>query len=355
MFVEEVGLKNFKSFKNVKIRFEKGVNCIVGPNGSGKCVRGDSRVLVSNGKWLPIRELVETQFSAYGTDAMEDGEVLAANPENLCVFSLNPKTLKIEKKRIQAFVRRTSPEELYEIRTRSGRKIVSTGYHPVITIRNGIVESLRADELKEGMKAAAVNPLKTRLITVQLIPNSQQTIEMPDMPEVFWDEIASVSKVAGEEWVYDLCVEDTHNFLVEGIFVHNTNIVDAIMFALGESRIRSLRAKKTPDLIFNNAKFAEVELKLSDGKGANATVSRAIRRDGKIKYLLNGKRSHRYTVQDFLRQHNISTYNIIQQGQVQQIVQMNSKERRGLIDQVANVLEYEEKKKEAFAELYKVD
>ncbi|MBU1198004.1 chromosome segregation protein SMC [Candidatus Micrarchaeota archaeon] len=135
-----------------------------------------------------------------------------------------------------------------------------------------------------------------------------------------------------------------------------TNIVDALLFSLGESRIRSLRAKKTPDLIYKDARIAEAKLELRNEKEKERTwISRALRRDGKMKYAMNGKRSHRYVIEDFLRANQISTYNIIQQGEVQRIVEMSSKDRRALIDNIANVLEYEQKKKEALSELDHVD
>ncbi|MFH1443053.1 MAG: AAA family ATPase [Candidatus Micrarchaeota archaeon] len=134
-----------------------------------------------------------------------------------------------------------------------------------------------------------------------------------------------------------------------------SNIVDAILFSLGESRIRNLRAKKTPDLIYTHSRIAEVDLLLSDGKGEKVEISRAIRKDGKLRYRMNGRHVHKYVIEDYLHSQGISTYNIIQQGQVQQIVEMNSKERRTLVDNIANVLEYEEKKKESLSELGKVD
>ncbi len=134
-----------------------------------------------------------------------------------------------------------------------------------------------------------------------------------------------------------------------------SNVVDAIQFAFGESRIHALRAKKTKDLIFRDGNVGEVAIELDDGKGAMHTASRAVRKDGKIRYRLNGKNSKRYVIEDFLASHSLSCKNIIQQGQVQQIVEMNSKERRGLIDAIANVSEYEDKKKEALSELGKVE
>ncbi|MFH1106653.1 MAG: AAA family ATPase [Candidatus Micrarchaeota archaeon] len=151
-------------------------------------------------------------------------------------------------------------------------------------------------------------------------------------------------------------VVDGFNAIVGPNGSGKTNIVDAVLFALGESRIRHLRAKKTQDLIYKDSKIAEVRMHFAGGKnGEKATVSRAIRRDGKLRYSLNGKHSHRYVIEDFLRGHGVSTYNIIQQGEVQRIVEMSSKERRGLVDNIANVTEYEDKKREALSKLEDVE
>ncbi len=134
-----------------------------------------------------------------------------------------------------------------------------------------------------------------------------------------------------------------------------SNVVDAIQFAFGESRVHALRAKKTSDLIFHNGNVGEVAIELDDGKGNVHVASRAVRKDGKIRYRLDGKNSKRYVIEDFLASNSLSCQNIIQQGQVQQIVEMNGKERRGLIDTIANVAEYEDKKREALSELGKVE
>jgi replicative DNA helicase Mcm len=41
--------------------------------------------------------------------------------------------------------------------------------------------------------------------------------------DIYWDEIQSIEKTKPkDEWVYDLTVEGSHNFLANGIFVHNT-------------------------------------------------------------------------------------------------------------------------------------
>ena len=44
--------------------------------------------------------------------------------------------------------------------------------------------------------------------------------------DIFWEKIKSISpKKADYEYVYDLTVEDSHNFVVDGVLVHNTAAV----------------------------------------------------------------------------------------------------------------------------------
>ncbi len=133
-----------------------------------------------------------------------------------------------------------------------------------------------------------------------------------------------------------------------------SNIADALSFAFGESRFRSMRVKKSSDLIFHNAKAGEAVVEFREGEKTHS-VKRALRRDGKARYLLDGKRVKKYVIDEFLAKHNVSLNNFIKQGEVQRIVEMSGAERREMIDFVANISEYEEKKKEALNELGKVE
>ena len=154
----------------------------------------------------------------------------------------------------------------------------------------------------------------------------------------------------------DIHFEEGFNCLVGPNGSGKSNTIDALQFAFGESRIRALRARKVRDLIFKNAKVGEVEVVLFDaGKNEEHKISRAVRRDGKIKYSFDGKTTKKYVIEDFLAKHALSHHNIVQQGAVQQIVEMKPQDRRTLIDRIANISEYEEKKKEAFSELGHVD
>lgn len=130
-----------------------------------------------------------------------------------------------------------------------------------------------------------------------------------------------------------------------------TNVLDAVRFALGEKSLKSLRAKKVRDLICHNSKYAEVVLNFHDER--KYELRRAIREDGKIRYLLNGKASTRGAIMELLKKYNLdsSGRNIIAQGEVQRIVNIGGRERRAIIDAVAGISEFEDKKKEALKEL----
>lgn len=134
-----------------------------------------------------------------------------------------------------------------------------------------------------------------------------------------------------------------------------SNVTDAIRFALGEMSLKSLRAKKVTELINMNSSKAEVTLYIDGEK--KFEIRRAIREDGKTSCSLDGRHLTRTQLLEALRPYGIEvgTHNIIAQGQVQRIAEMNSKDRRGIIDSAAGIAEFDGKKKEALAELGKVD
>jgi len=57
------------------------------------------------------------------------------------------------------------------------------------------------------------------------------TLEMVATNDVYWDEIVSIESV-GEEDVYDATVLARHNFIADGVVVHNSLEQDADMVVL---------------------------------------------------------------------------------------------------------------------------
>ena len=53
------------------------------------------------------------------------------------------------------------------------------------------------------------------------------------LAETYLCQIAEISRVDSEEYVYDFSVEDTHNFIAEGMIIHNTTLTDSIVAGAG--------------------------------------------------------------------------------------------------------------------------
>ncbi len=156
MFLKSLSIRGFKSFPDrTELVFEPGVTIVVGPNGSGKCIRGDSLVQLNDGRLVPIQELVETAIeSSPMVEESADGWTAYLAPGELKVLSMDQATMKIETRSVAAAVKRKSPSELVRIKTRTGREIVATAYHPVFTLEDGVLRTLRADELVPGRRIA---------------------------------------------------------------------------------------------------------------------------------------------------------------------------------------------------------
>lgn len=147
-----------------------------------------------------------------------------------------------------------------------------------------------------------------------------------------------------------------------------SNIVDAICFVLGRSSARSLRAERFSDLIFNGgknskpARQAEVSIYLDNSAKempittGEVKISRKVDTSGNSVYLLNNKRTTRNEILDILRIVNINPdgHNIVLQGDITQIIEVNPVERRKIIDEIAGIAEYDERKNKAIRELEKV-
>ena len=146
-----------------------------------------------------------------------------------------------------------------------------------------------------------------------------------------------------------------------------SNIIDGILFALGLTSSRTLRAEKLTDLIYNGDEakkpdFAQVTILFdnSDRKIPldldEIEVSRKIRRtsSGYYSYFyFNGKAVSLGEIHSQLSKAGVTPegYNVVMQGDVTQIISMSSLERRKIIDEIAGVAEFDERKQKALGEL----
>jgi len=147
-----------------------------------------------------------------------------------------------------------------------------------------------------------------------------------------------------------------------------SNVCDAICFVLGKLSAKGLRAEKTANLIFHGgkdgspAKEAEVSIffdntsKKFSLKDKEIKISRVVKKTGQSTYLINDEVRTRQQVLDLLASANIDPegHNIVLQGDIIRFVQMKSEERRELIEEIAGIAVFEEKKDKAMKELEKV-
>jgi chromosome segregation protein len=147
-------LTGFKSFVHqTHLEFAPGITAIIGPNGSGKCLRFFSRVTLADGSERQIGEMVEEALATGPVEVIDDGFIARPNSA-VEVVSLDPASLKIEARTVAAFVKRTAPATMLRVHTRSGRVVEVTPYHPLFTLDDGYLRSLRADEVRRGVHVA---------------------------------------------------------------------------------------------------------------------------------------------------------------------------------------------------------
>lgn len=137
-----------------------------------------------------------------------------------------------------------------------------------------------------------------------------------------------------------------------------SNVMDAVLFALGETSLKSLRAGRLTDLVNTGSSdgYAVVNITLEEGDKAY-DISRTIDKQGKSVYRLGEKRVTLNEISNLLQELGLSAdgHNMVVQGDLLKIIDMNPIERRGLIDEVAGLQEFEAKKAEAMKDLDKVE
>ncbi|XVJ50625.1 MAG: chromosome segregation protein SMC [Vampirovibrio sp.] len=168
-----------------------------------------------------------------------------------------------------------------------------------------------------------------------------------------------------------------------------SNIVDGILFCLGLSSSRTMRAEKLTDLINNTSRRREATVTITFNKGGRElpdsvlegsftedetqkektlallaslessellTVARRIKASASTyssTYYLNGKASTLGEIHDVLALYHVSpgSYNVMMQGDVAAIVNMSAVERRKIVDELAGVADYDRKIEQALKEI----
>ncbi|MEI6378359.1 MAG: AAA family ATPase [Candidatus Falkowbacteria bacterium] len=144
-----------------------------------------------------------------------------------------------------------------------------------------------------------------------------------------------------------------------------SNVADAVRWALGEQSMKTLRGKKSEDIIFSGSDkrgqlgMAEVSLHLNNADGGSGiefsevVITRRLYRDGASEYFLNGTKVRLFEIQMMLAKANFGqkTYSVIGQGMVESFLNTSLAERKEFFDEATGVKQYQIKREDALNKL----
>ena len=154
-----------------------------------------------------------------------------------------------------------------------------------------------------------------------------------------------------------------------------SNIVDAILWAMGEQSVKSLRSERMEDIIFNGTEqrkpmgMVEASLVFSDvspqelepvsalveglEQTTDVMITRRLYRDGDSEYYFNKISCRLKDIRGFLWNARAGTrgQSVIEQGNIEQLLSASPQERREFIEGTAGIIRYKKQKAEALRKL----
>ena len=142
-----------------------------------------------------------------------------------------------------------------------------------------------------------------------------------------------------------------------------SNIIDALIWVLGESSAKHLRGDSMVDVIFNGSNTrkpvgqATVEIVFDNSDGAiggqyagfgEISIKRTVTRDGVSAYFLNGARCRRKDITDVFLGTGVGArgYSVIAQGTISRVIEAKPEDLRGFLEEAAGISKYKERRRE---------
>ncbi len=172
---------------------------------------GTTKIELADGSEHQIKDIVDEWLSRGPIEECDDG---VSAPAQVPIWTLDGGRMHVgEAVRVW---KRSSPRTLIKICTKGGRSITVTPTHPLFVHRGERIVPEPVSSIDIGVPIATISRHKGRSAS----DKGQAYIELD------WDPIASKEEVsAEEEWVYDLEVKDSHNFISNGIISHNSQML----------------------------------------------------------------------------------------------------------------------------------
>lgn len=145
-----------------------------------KCVDGDTLAYLANGNKIKIKDIYTKNLNSVYVWSVDKGNNLVKRRVKDVFFN--------------------GIKDVYELTTFCGNKISTTINHKFLTL--------------DGYKELSKLTLEDLVAIPKLIEGGED--------DIFWDKIKSVKKI-GKRDTYDLEVEEDHNWVANGIVVHNSH------------------------------------------------------------------------------------------------------------------------------------
>jgi chromosome segregation protein len=146
-----------------------------------------------------------------------------------------------------------------------------------------------------------------------------------------------------------------------------SNIIDAVQFVFGELGSKRMRVPDLSGLIYDGAgedssnkpQYSQVTIYFNNTDRGLAidrntvSIARRVDRQGKSKYLMNGRPSSRRAILNVLEMAGITPggYNIVLQGTATRLSDLTPSERMNALESLMGITEYDEKKADARVKL----
>lgn len=151
-----------------------------------------------------------------------------------------------------------------------------------------------------------------------------------------------------------------------------SNIVDALVWVMGEMSAKHLRGSSMEDVIFAGAEgyaplgMAEVSLTLENDGGpfpakyskfSEVMVTRRLHRNGESEYLVNKEPARLRDIQEIFMDTGAGSkgFSIVEQGAIGKIVTSKPEDRRTLIEEAAGITKFKVRKRESQRKLESTD
>ena len=151
-----------------------------------------------------------------------------------------------------------------------------------------------------------------------------------------------------------------------------SNIVDALVWVMGEMSAKHLRGDSMHDVIFGGSQdyapsgMAEVSLTLENDGGAfpvkymglsELMVTRRLHRSGESEYLINKEQARLRDIQEIFMDTGAGSkgFSIVEQGKIGQMISAKPLDRRILIEEAAGITKFKARKKESQRKLAATD